>query len=541
MADATGKKLLRLLGVEYPAEVRSAAALVLGEVGARDAELTQALCDAINDPEQAVRIQVMIAAGKLRIERTLPHLLNRVREGGPEAAVAAQAAARLGMKGIRALQDLMGEVAPGLRPRIASALAAGGTADAETAAVEALLDSDPGVVDAAARSLIAEVPALHDRQRRKLADHLLGLLGAKKRRPLALASEAALLRLLAALRDSRAGAVFWARTDASHPTVVRATVLQALGAMPLPKERSSIKQLFQCAADADFRVAAPAMLILKNLPVAARGWKEWLPLFDAPDVAVRRFAIDKLAGLDSKEIAAALLRQLKHPDRALRDEAIVRLSDLAHGREALAGELLQAANPDEAWSLARVQVPFARDYPAGLRTRLFDRAYELLEAGDRRADALLFLLREVDAKDVRDRLADRALMLRKKKQYEKALIYLRLLGRDPACGEGIRFELAACGLKIAGHDLAAEARAADPVLQQFARLLSSHETDPLVYLKQTKWLEAEDLFYLGFHFVEGAGAERTFGGQVLHLLLKRWPKSKLAKDAKRKLHSQGLD
>ena len=71
--------------------------------------------------------------------------------------------------------------------------------------------------------------------------------------------------------------------------------------------------------------------------------------------------------------------------------------------------------------------------------------------------------------------------------------------------------------------------------------LTPADTDPLDYLKQAKWLEAEDLFYLGFHFVEGAGVDRTFGGQVLHLLLKRSPKSKLAKDAKRKLRSQGLD
>jgi hypothetical protein len=125
-----------------------------------------------------------------------------------------------------------------------------------------------------------------------------------------------------------------------------------------------------------------------------------------------------------------------------------------------------------------------------------------LEAGDRRADALLFLLREADAKGLRDRLEDRALTHRKKNKYSLALIYWRLLTRDPACGEGIRFEQAACGLKVSGHDLAADSRSADACLHH--------------------------------------GPEKEFGAQVLRLLIRRSPRSKPAKDAKSKLRSQGL-
>jgi len=54
-------------------------------------------------------------------------------------------------------------------------------------------------------------------------------------------------------------------------------------------------------------------------------------------------------------------------------------------------------------------------------------------------------------------------------------------------------------------------------------------------------LEAEDLFFLGFHFVEKTGSEKQFGQEVLQLLMKRSPRSKQAKDAKSKLRSQGLE
>src|SRR5262249_10230457 len=159
--------------------------------------------------------------------------------------------------------------------------------------------------------------------------------------------------------------------------------------------------------------------------------------------------------------------------------------------EALAGALLEADSPDHAWALAKAQTPFASNYPTELRRKIFIKACTYLEAGDRRADPLLFLLREMAGKDLRDRLGERALALRKKKQYDTALIYLRLLARDPSCGDPTRFELAACGLKVSDHALDADARAADPCLEQFAGLLHRHEIDLLDGITKAKWLEPE--------------------------------------------------
>src|SRR5262245_27980563 len=222
MLDATSKKLVRLLEATHAPEIRSAAALVLGEVGGRDVELAQALLEALQDSDPQVRLQALTAVGKLRIEQALPALLARVQHGGPEAEAAAQAAAQLGAKATRALRELMAQVAPGLRPWIAAALATGSTTSAETAAVETLLDKDPGVVDAAVRSLIHKVPSLSAAHQRALADHILEVLEAPKAPPLAPASETALVRLLAALQDVRAEAVLWARVEPAHAPPVRA-------------------------------------------------------------------------------------------------------------------------------------------------------------------------------------------------------------------------------------------------------------------------------------------------------------------------------
>jgi hypothetical protein len=258
-------------------------------------------------------------------------------------------------------------------------------------------------------------------------------------------------------------------------------------------------------------------------------------------VAGRRLALEKLGDRDTPDVAAALIRQLNHPDRALRDEALARLGRLAAGRAALAQALLDADSPDAAWTLARTQERSIGDYDTALRQRVFARACDLLEAGDRRADPLLHLLRLADAQGLRDRLERRALALRKKQQYDEALRYLRLLTRDPACGAALRLEAAACALKASGRDLSASARAADPALQQLARLIGSHEAQTLAFVAKAKWLEPEELYYLGFHFAEQERAEKKFGGEMLRLVARRSPRSKLAKDARSKLRGEGLE
>ena len=542
MLDATAKKLLRLLTPGHPPELRQAAATVLGEVGAKDAELARALCQALDDPDSAFRSRVTEAVGKLHVERALPRLVERVGEGGPESEVAARAAARLGAKGVRALQGLMAKVPPGLKRRITAALAAAGTASAETVAVDALLDKDPGVVDAAARSLSEEIPTLSPSHRQALADHLLELLGDKKKKErLPLTSETAVIRLLAALDDARAEPALWERTQPAYPPALRAAALQALGKWVKAPAKDKLKRLIACASERDFRVAAPALMILADTPVNAKTLPDWVVLLEAPDPTVRRAALDKVGDNDTAKVAAALLKQLDQGDRSLRDAALARLARLKEGRKALAGALLEADSVDRAWLLARAQAALAADHPAELRDRVWDRACEYLESADRRADALIFVLREADARALRDRLEERALALRKKKQYDRALTYLHLLTRDPACGAAVRFEQAGCALKLSPKDLAAESRAADAALEQFANLIHHHETELPELLAGAKWLEPEDLFYLGFHFAEKDRQEQKFGGVALKLLAERSPRSKLAKDAKAKLLREGLD
>lgn len=538
MAAAT-KEILRLLRAEQPVEIRRAAVIVLGELGEKNSDVAKDMVALLADGDPALRIDTIKAVGKLKIEAALPSLLERVKGGGEEADQAAHAAARLGAKGTKALRDLLPRVAPGLRRYIASALAAGGNASAGHAALEMLLDKDPGVVEATARSFLQQIPTLSAAQRRGLTDQLLELLEATS--PLAAPSEAAVVRLLILLEDPRVAEVLWERILPPNQAETRAVALQALGKWIGTPNKKQLECLFACGADGDFRVAAPALMLLKNLPDNDKALSGWLSLLRAGDKMVRLVAMEKLADRDNADVAAALLEQLSHPDRDLRDRALAQLAKLKTGRAALLGALLDADTPDHAWSLAKSQAPFVKDYPSSWRDQVFKKALAYLEKEDRRSDALFFLLRDKDAADLRDRLVGVASAHRKKKAYDKAILALRLLTRDPACAFDIRLELACCGLKTSAQDLTAQAREDDLALQQFAGLCQHHETELFPAIEAVKWLEPDDLYYLGFHFAEKDGVPRKFGAHVLHLLVKRAGKTKIGQAAKHKLRREGLE
>jgi HEAT repeat protein len=541
MADTTLSKLVDLFTAAPTTELKVAALKVAGSVGsAKEKSLVKGLLAALDDGEPALRTAAVEAVGQLKVDEALPKLEAFVRSGGPELEAAVHSASQLGARGIRQMSKIMDDATPSQRSRIADVLARSGTGNALIVTAHALLDPDAKVVDAAARSLATQVPSFDRPQRHALAKFLTDALKPARGKRLEPRSEAALIRILGIVHEGKADELFWSRISPPAQPEVRVAALHALGAHTEPGSAVRLQKLLACAAEKDFPIVAGALMILKNVPASAKSAKQWTPMLEAPDVATRRFALERLRGVESAEVARGFLAQLHHPDRSLRDEALAALRGFAAGRQALLEHLLESASPDDAWSTARALAPAAKELTDKQRQQLFKQAAAYHEDEDRRATAAWFLLRESNSGWTRDQVEEKAAALRKKKNYAPALSFYRLLAHDPACSEETRFELAATGLKQSEKDLAHEARATDPPLLQFTRLLQNAALDVAGMLAKSKWLDAEDLFYVGFHFAEQTHRAREFGKQVLEMVVKRSPKSEVARQAKRKLKSEGL-
>ena len=538
--DISAKKLARLMRADQPIEVRGSAVVVAAELGVKDAEINAELLERLSDESDAVRIQAIKAAGKLKLTKALPVLLERVTLGGEEAKLSAEAAAKLGAEAVRKLQDLMHTVPPGLRRVVAVALTGAGGAGTE-AGVQVLLDKDPQVAAASASAMVGRIPTMPPEQKARLVPELVALLADKKTK-LPTASELSLIKVLASLNDPAAADVVWDRTVPPYPPEVRAAALQVVGGwLPASPTKEQFRRLFLCASETGFNVVAPALMALNKIAVTDKMLPEWAKLFTAPDMAARKLALEKLGDRDTPEVADAIMAQLDHHDRNIGELARKKLSKLEHGRERLGGALLEAKTADEAWQLARSVATFAAEFPEKLRESIFARAGKYVESGDHRVDPLLFLLREIDSTKLRDRLFEQAISLRKKKDYDAALKYLKVLTRDPSAGYPIRLEAALCGLKKSVKEIAADSRGNDPCLRLFEQTLGNHAAETLKTVEAAKWLDEADLFYVGFHFVERLGTEKEFGAALLRLVVKGSPRSKAAGAAKNKLKSAGAD
>jgi HEAT repeats len=538
--DISAKKLAKLMRPEQPIEIRGSAVVVAAELAVKDPDIAAEVIERISDESDAVRIQAIKAVGKLKLTKALPMLMERIENGGEEAKLAAEAAAKLGNEGVKRLQEMMHQVAPGLRRYIGVALTSAGGSHAE-AGVAVLLDRDPQVASAAASSLASRAATMPEAEKKKLVKELLGYLTDKKNKQ-PMNAELSLFKVLSALNDASAAEAIWERTLPPHPTDLRAAALQAVaGWLPTTPTKEQFRRLFACAADSHFSVVAPALMMLNKVPVVERMTEDWAKLFAAPDMAARRLAIEKLGDRDTPTVADALMAQMNHPDRNLADMARKKLAKLEHGRQRLAQAVLDAKTSEETWQLARSVSSFSGSFSVKVRADIFAHACQYIETGDNRVDPLLFLLREGDPAALRDQLFEQAVNKRKKKDYEAALKYLRFLTRDPSSGYPIRLEAAMCGLKKSAKDISTESRMNDYCLRHFEQCLSNNAPDTIKQIEKAKWLDENDFYYLGFHFVEKIGAEREFGITMLKLVIKANPRAKLAGNAKNKLKSCGAD
>ncbi len=264
-----------------------------------------------------------------------------------------------------------------------------------------------------------------------------------------------MVRLAGLLDDPRLAALLWERVLPPAPPELRAGALSALGKWAESPSKEQRARLFRCAAEPDFRVAAPALMLLDKLPVNDKSVPEWLDLFGSPGLAGRRLALAKVGGRDLPAVAEALASQLGHPDRSYREEVLAQLARTEHGRKQLAARLVEVETADAAWPLARALAPLAAADPDAWADELFPRAAKYLETGDRRADPLLFVLREGGAAGLRDRLAKKAAALVAKKAFGPARLLYHYVTRDPAAGFPYRMALAACGLKVSAKELSA--------------------------------------------------------------------------------------
>jgi len=528
-----------------PAHERQiAAAIVLGEIGADDAAVLDALAAAAAGgvaPVQRHALEALarLAGGGKSARRIMPTVIacfasrdEAVRRAAIDAAIAIgdeavgpvrqRLAIATDVVERRALEEVLGRV---------------GGKDAFSALLAALDTTDVEAARAAALAVRQRVKDASPREKAGYLAQVTKLLRAKGRPSKKAGVNAALvgggLKILGYLEDAAALPTLLAfARDKRQPASVREEAIVALRFTARGKAGARVAAaLAELAERAAAELARPALYTMASLelPPALVPRLKKLALGGEAERAL--LAIERLAQIATPAGADALAGVLAAAQDRMRAEAAANaLGARPEGPQALARALLAVRDGDRAALLARLLRPRVRALleggPAGKKLAKALLANALGRIGDgQSAEALLPLAREIDRDAAGSGLRALAAKLQKRKNGDAALDVLRLVGRAADATPDDGYALAAAELRAGRRD---EALA---IVQQ----LVERGFDVAGALRRDRQVSPEQRYQVGFLLVE----RRHPAGEEILTDLAGAGRNKIATMAKAKLKSAG--
>ncbi len=544
-------KIVRLLSSEA-LEKRIAAAIVLGEIGARGAGVVDRLADALESGVGLLQHHALEALARIGAARAVPKIIPLLGAREEEVRGAAvRAMVSVGEGVLPAIRERMADATTEERRSMDAILAALGGKDAFHVLLEGLVASDAEAATAAAIAVRQRVRDADARQRRGYLAETEKFLQKTAKAGASQVAIAAGVKILGYIEDDSAVPTLlqFAKAKKNEPGVRQEALIALrflLSSKDGPARAAAIAALVEAAEDDDRSLSQTALRTLSSLRLPGSAAKRLEKLVTHPDVERARLVLEMLAQQQGEEHARVLVNVLattKDKRRAEIAASCLAVLDDKESRQApgsgpvredavlpLVRALLASNDPDRAWLLRNVLRPSARKVPAAARKQLLEAALSLMADGARSWEALLAAARDADAQAVTEALRAAAQKLRKTHP-DKALTALRVLCRSEACSDDDRYLLAAAELSRDALDTRASAREADEALRLLAALVE-RGVDVGARLRKDRSLDLERLYYVGFHFTERGEA---LGAELLQAVAERGGRAKIAKMARSKL------
>jgi HEAT repeat protein len=536
-ADPVVRKIAALLGSDAH-ERQIAAAIVLGEIAARDPAVIDGLIAVAGQGLPPVQRHAVEALGRLGAKKALPAVLALVgaRDQGLRTA-AVTAVVGFGDDAVKPVKDRLAVATDATERRgLDEILGRVGGKDAFSALLGSLGSSD---VEAAQATTLAARQRIKDATARERTGYLAQvtkLLAAKNNRSPALT--AAALKILGYLENPLAVPTLLSfAKDAQQPEVVRQEALIALRftATGASVSRAALA-LVDLADKAPLPLARTALYTLASLsvPPALASRLGRLALHGEPERA--RLAIERLGQMPGAEAAAQLASVLaKTKDRPRAEAAATALGSRSEAARALGAALLDVDNDDRIEFLCKLLASHASELATGGAAEKKIGRSLVLAAVSRSADptpaaqALLVLARKIDGETFASGMRALAAKLRKSGHagVQSALVVLRRLGHSADASPDDGYALASAELVNGRRD---EALA---ILRQ----LLDRGYDVPASLRRDKAIEPERRYQIGFELLE---QRHPSGEEILADLARDGGRGKIARMAKAKLKSAGV-
>src|SRR5215471_10425360 len=357
-------------------------------------------------------------------------------------------------------------------------------------------------------------------------------LDVKQQRPAVVSA----MRLLAQLGRSQARRWLFKFVGPEHPAVLRSHALVGLlrGLREQDLHKDEYAKLFPLLEESEFSDVtrlAVELLDVHELPDDARSLLA--RLMQSPHADVQKFALRKMGGFGTPATVRTLVEQLGDPDYRRRDVAANSLRKIPEARAALIKELVTCDDPSKAWSIAELLPSFEGKWRQDTLELLWKRLQAALAGEERIQTAFLHVLKQADPNYTRDQLVVQGARFIKAKKYKEAVAFLTPLKDFADIEPESKFQLAVAQLKLHSHTLASHRH--HPAVELLADLYRNSAYPLSEALRKEKSLDPEEVFSLGFNFVERPADERTLGKDLLEHIASKFPRNKIGKSAKNKL------
>lgn len=534
-------KLVKLLS-DGTLEQRTAAAIVIGELAPKEATVIDRLADAARDTDRTLRLKAIEALGKIGSAKARDALYPLLDEGDTRDA-AARAVALAGNPVVTYARKTYPTAPLAKRRTLLRVLGLIRSKDAMSFLMEILLDPTPPDASDVVTIFKQETGTLESKARKQLSTQVRAVLSKKDFQRNRTAVEAA-IELLNHLRDPDSAKLLLEFATVDNPSTVRRAALTGLRWMlPDAKQKAEpVKLLLSFIEEEDFmNIVSPSLEALLPIEIPKSSAQALIALAESRHPLVRKFALQKMSGLDTPEATTTLVEALSDADPMVRQLAARSIEAQPGAWKVVVAELSKTTDAELAWRMVRAVKRVGDEVNRPALEKLCKEAISRLEASDPIAEAMLHLILNL-APDVHyEGLRKRAHYWKRKKDYAAGERCLSFLVQTEEFTDDDRFELAMLALRASSAPAGSVTRDTDVPLTLLKALIRGGEYPVAKKIQtETRTLEPPDLFYLGFHLVEGPEAERVIGTDILNKLVETTPRSKVGKSAKSKLKVEGL-
>ncbi len=528
-------KIVGMLSEDVAIEKRIAAAIVLGEIGAKSARATTALANALDSGVPLLQRHALEALAKVGSKRALPKVFPLLVSPQEDVRRAARAAvASVGEEVVGTIRGRLAAATNEERRALDAVLAEVGGKDAFSTLVRGLATTTGEAATQAALSVRQRVKEADPRTRRSYLAETEKFLAAQAKARAPTAAVAAAIKILGYLEDPRSVPTLlaYATSKTADALVKKEAIIAFRFALQGDRASSKVVDALTSAAESDDRtLAQTALHTLGSLALAPEATRKLGKLLSSPDPERVRFVIDMLGRASGGEAAKLLVDVLTRLDRRYAEAAGNALFGKEDAAPVLARALLETHDRDRAWTLRNALRPLAKKLPPSVRKELLTHATNRLSAGERGWEAALDVVRDADPDAVAEALRTMAQKLVRARNADKAEVVLGLLAKSDRATPEDRYLLGSLALQKSLLDTRPASRKVDSALSVLTSL-SAAGFDLSRALRKDRNLDLEHLYYVGFHLVEEGN---PVGRELLEDVRARGGRAKIARMARNKL------